>query len=72
MSRRYVVSKKEAMLFAGQYDNGAKKPGLSLNWATGQDKPRSIKEMQMNAMRKVPVSLPKIPESRILTKEELK
>jgi len=70
MNRRYVVSKKDAQLFSGFYDNGAKKAPLLLN--TVRQHPKSIRQVQSEGMRKVPVTLAQIPESRVLTKEELK
>lgn len=42
------------------------------SWMRDPDKPRSIKQMQSDGMRNVPITLPKIPESRVLTKDELK
>lgn len=70
-SRRYV-SKRQAEYLGSFYDNVPKKPSLSLKWDSAWGKPRSIKQVQMTGMRKVPITLPKIPESRVLTKEELK
>jgi hypothetical protein len=68
-----IHGRKTAIRYAYKYSNGSEnKPGLSLNWRTGQKKPPSIKSMQGNGVRKVPITLPAIPESRILTKEELK
>lgn len=52
-----------------QYKGAEKKPFI-LRLAKQQ--PTTIKAMQSFGMRTVPITLPKIPESRILTKEELK
>jgi hypothetical protein len=72
MPRNYVVSKKDAALRAGWYDNGTRNPGPFLRYGDGPKHPTSLKTMQNIATRNMKVTLPKIPESRILTDEELK
>lgn len=67
-----VISGKEAAIHAYKYSNGEKKSNLSLKWHTAWDKPRSIKQMQSDGMRKVPISLAPVPRSKILTDDELK
>lgn len=69
---RHYVSKRHAEYLGSYYDNMPKKPGLTLKWDSAWGKPRSIKQVQMTGMRKVPITLPKIPESRVLTEDDLK